>query len=350
MKKEYSISIIIPIYNSEKYIEECANSLFCQNLHNIEYIFVDDGSIDNSVAIIETLLKFKYYHLKDHVHILKLDENRGIANARNVGLSNAHGEYIGFVDSDDWVEVDMFSELYKKAIETDADIIGCSFIKEYTNHRYLYTQPYSELTEDNIRKLLTGELFPSLWCEIVKCSLYEDNKISFISGVNMGEDLLVNLKLFVYAKKISFINKALYHYRHSNHSICVVRSYDSIMNDIKVASLIESFLVARNLNLIFYKEILGRKFYAKLPLLSNQNYRDIKLWRNIFQDSNKYILSYTRLDWKMKLEYWLIAKKLTYLAIGFKYFLFFQSRIKKHLSLLWFFTYILFDLNIVSFN
>ena len=325
------ISIITPIYNSEKYIKECVNSLFSQNMDNIEYIFVDDGSSDNSVVIIETLLESKYHHLRNYVHILKLEENGGIANARNVGLSSARGEYIGFVDSDDWIEPNMFTELYKKAIETDADIIGCSFINEYSNYRLIHEQPYCESKERNIRKLLTGELFPSLWCEIIKRSLFEDNEISFISGVNMGEDLLVNIKLFVYAKKISFINEALYHYRHSNTSVCIVRSYNSIMNDIHVASLIETFLSSEKMNFKFNKEILCRKFFAKLPLLTIEKYRDVILWRNLFPDANKYILSYPRLNWKMKLEYWLIAKKLPYLAMSFRRFLFFQNRFKKYL-------------------
>lgn len=314
MKKECSISIIIPIYNSEKYIKECANSLFCQDMDCLEYIFVDDCSSDNSVAIIETLLYSKCSHLKDNTRIIKLEKNGGIANARNIGLSNASGEYIGFVDSDDWIELNMFSEMYKKAVETEADILCCSFINEYSNNKSIFEQPYSDSIKQNIRRLLTGELFPSLWCEIVKRSLFENNKINFVSDINMGEDLLVNIKLFVHAKKISFINKALYHYRHSETSVCAVRSFGSIMNDIHVAFLIENFLTARNMNLNFKKEILWRKFFAKLPLWTMEEYRNIKQWKNTFPESNRYIFSYPRLDWKMKLEYWLASHGMFVLA------------------------------------
>lgn len=326
MKKEYSISIIIPIYNSERYIRECVNSIFCQDMDCLEYIFVDDCSSDNSIAIIETLLYSKYSHLKDNARIIKLEKNGGIANARNIGLSNARGEYIGFVDSDDWIEPNMFSEMYKRAVETEADILCCSFINEYSNNRSIFKQPYSDSIKQNIRGLLTGELFPSLWCEIVKRSLFEENKINFVASINMGEDLLVNIKLFVYAKRISFINKALYHYRHSDTSVCAVRSLDSIMNDIYVAFLIEKFLISVNIADQFRKEILSRKFFAKLPLWTMPEYRDVDLWRNTFLEANRYIYSYSRLDWKMKLEYWLASHGMEKFAVLFVHLLSIKSK------------------------
>ncbi len=328
MNAEISISIIIPIYNSEKYIGHCIESLFCQDMDGLEYIFIDDCSSDKSLAIVERLIESKYISFKKYIRIIKLKENEGVANARNIGIKKANGEYIGFVDSDDWIELNMFSLLLKKAKEMDADIVGCNFINEYSDVSYEFCQSYSRNKNLNISRLLTGKIFPSLCTEIVKKKLYIDNNIRFEMGVNMGEDLLANVKLYSLANKISYIDDAMYHYWHNENSSCVIRSLNSIMSDIKVASLIEQYLLSNHKYKEYEKEILYRKFLSKLPLWTIREFRNVELWRNIYKDSNKYIFSYSQFDWKMKLEYWLANKGLYKVADIFVYMLRVQRRIR----------------------
>ena len=120
------VSVIVAIYNSEKYIEECARSLFTQTLDEIEYIFVNDATPDNSICILKNVLK-EYPNRQSYAKIINLETNGGIAHARQIGISQASGEYIIHADSDDWVDNDMYERLYVYAKETNSDIVGCNF-------------------------------------------------------------------------------------------------------------------------------------------------------------------------------------------------------------------------------
>lgn len=328
-KKNISISVIVPIFNSEKYLEKCVRSLLSQSLVGIEFIFVNDGSTDESMNILNKVLREYDKNNNNTFKIINIDTNKGIANARNCGIQIALGNYIGFVDSDDWVDIDMFLKMYTVAKNTNSEIVCCNFVNEYNTFHQIFHQSYSINQEQNLKNLLIGSIFPSLWCEIVKRSLYLDNGICFVPNINMGEDLLVNIKLFLATKNISYIDDALYHYRHTNTSVCAIRSLDSIYNDIKVASLIEREFISRNLEIKYQTEISFRKFFAKLPLWTSDDYRDISKWRNIFPETKKHIFSYDRLDWKMKIEYWLSVNNLVLFAKLFIWMLRFKHRLFK---------------------
>src|SRR5574344_74325 len=105
MNSKYAISIIIPMFNVSSYIRQCAISLFSQKKSSIQFVFIDDGSTDNGVELLTILIEQNFSHLKDDIIIINLETNEGVANAINVGISHALGEYIGFVDADDWVEL-----------------------------------------------------------------------------------------------------------------------------------------------------------------------------------------------------------------------------------------------------
>jgi len=124
----YKISIIVPIYNSEKYLRKCINSLLCQSYSNLEIILVNDGSKDKSGEICE-----EYALLDSRIKVIHT-ENCGQASARNTGLTVAKGEYIGFVDSDDWVDNDMYETLINMIGKYDADIAECGFRLVYDDH------------------------------------------------------------------------------------------------------------------------------------------------------------------------------------------------------------------------
>lgn len=123
---DYKISIIVPIFKVRNFIERCLCSLFGQTLKELEYIFIDDASPDDSIEILEDVIA-RYPHRKDQVRIVRHAENKGLPAARNTGLALATGEYVFHCDSDDFVEEDMLEEMYKVAKENDADMVYCDF-------------------------------------------------------------------------------------------------------------------------------------------------------------------------------------------------------------------------------
>lgn len=325
------VSVIVAVYNSEKYIEQCVRSLFEQTLESIEYIFVNDNTPDDSITIINNLIQ-NYPARKSFMNIINLRENGGVSNARSIGLKHSTGEYIIHADSDDWIDKDMYEKMYLTAKETNADIVGCNFRHEYKDKQYDFKQQYAKTVDENIRRLLNGRIFPSLCTSLTKRELIDNNKVSFPKGLNMGEDLYFNLQLYLHANKIESINWAPYHYRHTDDSSCIKRTRESIDSDISIAGMIEELMRKNNLYYKYETDINYRKFISKLPLIQDtsniKNYHD---WICIYPETNKHLLEYTQIDYKYKIELWLIIHKMLLIAKVFKLFLFLQHRFKKYI-------------------
>lgn len=223
------ISVIIPVYNSELYISECIESLINQSLKECEFIFVNDGSKDESPQIIE-----KYSHQDSRI-ILINQENRGISIARNTGLDIAKGEYIGFMDNDDFVKQDMFETLYNNAIKDDLDIVisktilgrdGKYIIKDAIFPvDKIYNQDFIQ-SKVMINLLRVEDLF-AVWNKIYKKKLIDENKICFPKNRIIEEDNMFNLQAFNLASKVKFIDYSGYYFREN----AVSESRSFIEND-----------------------------------------------------------------------------------------------------------------------
>lgn len=325
------VTIIIAVYNCEKYINTCAYSLFEQTLDCIEYIFVNDATPDNSISILYNIID-EYPARKPYIKIINLEKNGGVSNARRIGVNNATGEYVIHADSDDWVDKDMYEKLYQKAKETDADIVGCNFRHEFTDVQYDFHQQYANTIEENISRLINGSIFPSLCTSLTRRNLIIDNGISFPEGLNMGEDLFFNLQLYLQAKKIVSIDWAPYHYRHTDSSSCVQRTRKSIDSDIAIAGKIEKLMREQKLYEKYENDVEFRKFYSKLPLIHDLNDESLyKEWLNIYPETNLKIWQYEKIDWKQKIELWLAAKGMLSAAKYFHHFIKIQYAIK-HLT------------------
>ena len=322
------ISVIITIYNSENYITPCVNSLFNQTLEEIEYIFINDATQDNSIEKLHCIIG-DFPNRKPSVKIINLNKNKGVSNARRIGLENATGEYIIHCDSDDWIDKDMYERLYQKAKETDADIVGCNFRHEFSDIQYDFHQQYSDSMEENIRRLINGKIFPSLCTSLTRRSLITGYNVSFPIGLNMGEDLFFNLQLYLHATKIVGMDWAPYHYRHTENSSCVQRTRKSIDSDIAIAGMIERLMKDQKMYDKYAKDIEFRKFFSKLPLMEDLNNRNnYQDWLNIYPETNKCIWKYDQLDWKRKTELWLGANNMMPIAKTFKQLLEFQHKIR----------------------
>ena len=328
---KYKLSVIISVYNSAKYLKRCLDSLMQQTLTDVEFIFINDASTDDSLTILH---EYESLFQNLAIKIINLKENGGIANARNIGLSNAEGEYITHCDSDDWIETDTYETLYNLAKTNNADITSCNFYHEYPNCQRVIKQPYSSKKEECIKKLLNGDLFPSLWASIIKRELIVKYHLHFPKGLNMGEDLFFNIQAYYYSNVITSTDKAFYHYYHHHDSVCVQRSRTSINSDIIIAGLIEQFFKERNEYGTFLKEIAYRKFYSKLPLIKNFNdktaYHD---WLCIYQETHPYIMSFGQIEIKLRAMLWLAAHHLFYVGKCLKFLLILQNKIKSAISL-----------------
>ena len=192
MKKNL-ISVIVPVYNLENYIKRCLKSIQNQTYRNIEIIVVDDGSIDDSWNVINRIAK------EDNRVIPIHKENGGVSSARMLGLANANGEWIGFVDGDDEIEEDMYEVLMNNAFEYDADISHCGYKMIFNDGRItsFYDTKVKKIQDNTtgVIDLLEGDLIePGLWNKLYKKSLFED--IELDTNIKINEDLLLNYYLF----------------------------------------------------------------------------------------------------------------------------------------------------------
>ena len=214
---EYKVSVIIPVYKVEKFVERCVRSLMEQTMDGIEYIFVDDASPDDSILILHKVL-VDYPERSERVKILVHSENKGLPAARNTGLAVAKGEYVFHCDSDDFVEKDLLSTLYEVACCEKADIVWSDYYVSYPNNERYMRQPSYDTPEAALKGMLHGRMRYNVWNKLVKRSLYIEHDITFPAGYAMGEDMTM-MFLFSYAHKVAYVGKALYHYVSNNASM-----------------------------------------------------------------------------------------------------------------------------------
>lgn len=204
-------SIIIPVYNVEKYLDQCLESVVNQSNPDFECILVNDGSTDNSGNICD-----KWANADNRFRVIH-QENQGVSSARNKGLENAKGEFIVFIDSDDWVEEDY---LYSLMGDDNSDyIVAGLVIEQNTVELYQYTPQENKIVEfnknniKNITQIFEDHLFFGPVFKRYKSSIIKENQIKFNTNVSYGEDLLFNFEYLKHVTKIRTISKAAYHYR-----------------------------------------------------------------------------------------------------------------------------------------
>lgn len=215
------ISIIVPIFNAEKYLQICLNSLLNQTLKDIEIICIDDGSTDHSSKILKEI------QAKDERIKIIHQKNLGVAVARNNGISNANGEYIGFVDSDDWVDKDYFEKLYNAAMKYDVDVAVADFYrvgkflkskKLKYNKEELHTEPADKIKATYIPK------YNYLWNKIYKRESLEKLKIPFEKG-RYYEDMIWLVQVIYSLNGLVVVPNTFYYYRKNEGSIVTQKSY-----------------------------------------------------------------------------------------------------------------------------
>lgn len=202
------VSVIVPVYNVEKYIKKCLDSLVNQTLDGVEIIVVNDGSPDNSQKIIDEYTK-KYKNVKSYIK-----ENGGLSDARNYGIKKATGEYISFVDSDDYIRNDMLEIMYNYAIKEDLDVVVCDSINVYDNGSEILIKSNNNYSDNDVRNYIIS---PPMACtRLFKKTIFD--KIQFKKNIYY-EDLEMTPKVVNITDKIGFVSEGLYYYVQRDGSI-----------------------------------------------------------------------------------------------------------------------------------
>lgn len=279
------ISIIVPVFNVEKYIKGCLDSLVNQTLEDIQIIIINDGSKDSSKEIIQKYLK-KYPTKIEYYE----KENGGLSSARNLGMNYAKGEYIAFLDSDDYIEKNMYEEMYNLAKKENAEMCECDFIWEWK-----YKQKYDKRKNYKNKKEMMKKPRVVAWNKIFKRKILDKNNIRFPERL-IYEDLEFYYKIMPYINKISYINKCFVHY---------IQRADSISNkqtkrteDIfKILGNIIDFYKKNNLYEQYKKEL---KYMCKRILVGSSlkriiKIKDKKLKRKLILKTFIYLCTYSKL-------------------------------------------------------
>lgn len=213
------VSVIVPIYNAEKYLEQCLDSIANQTLKDIEIILIDDGSTDGSAEICKNYLsdsRVSYYH----------KENEGLAAARDDGMMRANGEYIGFVDSDDWIKPDMYEKMYNAAKSNCSDVVFCNCIQNEDGHRFSSELPVGAYDRDKIKSEVLPKTLAFIskdggkrairWSNcmrIYKKDTLNKNNIKFDRRLRRSQDLQLTYESMLVAQNFYYIDEPFYHNR-----------------------------------------------------------------------------------------------------------------------------------------
>jgi len=270
------VSIVIPVYKAEPYIEKCVHSLFNQTLDNIEFIFVDDCSPDNSINVMKRVLS-QYPNRTAQVKVVRHDINQGVAVARQSGVDVASGEYIIHCDPDDWVEFDMYETMYTEAKVKDADIVGCNFVQEYSSKQKIQRQSLNISKESIIHEILSGNIHCSLWCRLISRDLIDRIQAKFEAEITIMEDMLYVVPLHIAAGRVSDIPRSLYHYRMVEDSITHTFSLKHINSALTVTHRLKKYTIGNNK---LYKAWELALCKNAQPLITQPDTYDPDKWRS----------------------------------------------------------------------
>lgn len=274
------VSVIIPVYGVEKYIEKCARSLFSQTLDDIEYIFIDDCTPDKSIEILKQVVE-DYPYRKSQVVIHQMERNSGQAAVRKWAILNAKGEYIFHCDSDDWIDDSLLETMYNISQENNMDIVICDFIWTDGVKPVVVSGGYKKHRNDCISDLMHRKMLWSLCNKLIKRNLY--NYVEFPIG-DMGEDMCLCLQLFYFANNIDYIKDFYYYYNIHSDSTVMDLKRDKVLSKFKQLTanidIINTFFNSRIEDKRWDKGLDYLSFY-KYELLQSllTDFDILKIWK-----------------------------------------------------------------------
>lgn len=277
------VSIVIPVYGVEKFIDQCARSLFEQTYGNIQFIFVNDCTKDNSIILLKEIIEL-YPNRKSQVLIIEKEKNEGLSLARKSGMQYVKGEYVMLFDSDDWVETTMVEQMLNAIIAEKTDVVYCDYFKNSDTQTPINCIEISN-TKDYIRNMFLLRAPAQTWNKIYRTELFD--KVEFPVN-SMHEDLYINLQVMLYAKYVSHLKRNFYHYRNNPNSI--THNYP-LEQSIENLSLMRCFLEKKNMEdvLPYFYSFLN---YVKSFVFKRVRPLDKSVVNQLFnidKQANKYI-------------------------------------------------------------
>lgn len=279
------VSVIIPFFKVAPFVERCTRSLLEQTLAEVEFIFVDDASPDESRAIIERVAA----EYDRDVRILTHAQNQGLPAARNTGLAEARGEFIYHCDSDDYLELTMLEDMYTAATLQQADFVYCDFYLEFGSSRRAMTNPTYTDPEQMIKEgFLAGLMKYNVWNKLVARKLYTESGLLFPAGHGMGEDMTM-IALATHATRCSHVAKPLYHYIKLNSNAFTNTLSQRHLDDIRF-NADRTFTLLQDWDVCHKERYLSFfKLNLKLPFLFSDDRSQYRLWKQWYPEANTFI-------------------------------------------------------------
>lgn len=322
----HAVSILVPVYNVSNYIERCAHSLFLQTFDDIEYIFVNDGTPDDSIEKLQKIIG-QYPSRKNNIKIIHHKKREGVVVARETALNASSGEYISFIDSDDFIEPDMIESMYNAAKKENADVVVCDFWIDYFSKKEYREDYIPESKNELYFEFLNDErTFSSLCNKLIRHTLCLNKGCRVPADLKYRTDGYAMLRIYYYANKIIKINKPFYHYIQYNlRSITKSKSEQHYESIILFWTLNDAFFQEKKIDEKYQNAIEFGKIKNKIRLLIDiDSYRLRKKYAFMFRDFEmKYIQRFRRGE---KIMLFLVHYKLFFLAHIFNKLLMFKNR------------------------
>ena len=300
------VSYIIPVYNVSTYIERCAKSLFTQTYGDIEFIFINDCSTDDSEVKLRKVIEL-FPNVQCRVKIISNKTNLGSATTRNIGLSNATGDYVMFADSDDWVESNYVESMVNTIEASEKDIVYCDYYESFKDQDKYVKQDYGEEHLECICSMLTRAMHGSTCNKIFRRKILLQSNLTFVDGADLFEDVGWNVRLFAYTNRIGYLPLAFYHYIQYNDNSIIKSMSSAVFSRKRALQRIENVRVACE-----YLTSLGLerrlsigmkewKLMAKNDLIDEKDDSSLQTWVETFPEADSAILACNKITWKYKL-------------------------------------------------
>lgn len=308
------VSVIAPVYGVERFIARATESMMRQTLDEVEFIFVDDCSPDDSICIVREVAE-RFPERAGSITVLRHDVNKGLPAARNTGLKAATGKYIFHWDSDDFAEPDMLERLYCEAEKQGADYVWCDWFLSLGKGERVMRQPDAATAREALSRILAGEMKYNVWNKLVARSLYVSTGICFPEGLAMGEDMTM-IKLLVNAHATAHVAVPLYHYIRTNDAAMTQIYSERHLADLQSNTAdICSYILNRVSGPDISKEINWFRLNVKLPFLFSGGREGIKRWRRWYTEAGKDIWSNTGQAWRTRMIQTAAARHLDYVVM-----------------------------------